>query len=901
MEDQINDKYSIRDPDNVNFRNSKNVASAAACAGGQDSESFFRGRLGDVDEPTAPFGLLGMRGDHSRVESARELVESGLSQRLREQAHRLGASSATMFYAAWALVMAHTSGRDDVIFGCTLPEQAQGNTATLPSPPIPVSTLPLRLRLQAVTTRELIERTHRELADLLQHKSTSLDLAHRCSGLDSSTPLVSTLLKYRHGASDLVATRVGTRRTQLSTHGNITCPITIAVNDLGERFALEAQTDQRIEARRVTRYLYTAVQSLVTALEEAPQRLALTLPILDESERDQVINQFNGTHSAYPQWKLLHQLFEEQVKRTPDAVAAVHRNSSLTYGELDAKSNQMAQYLRDRGVGADDLVGICVERSLEMVVGLLGILKAGGAYVALDPNYPDERMDYMLKDTGLRLVLTQERLRERVSQRVNSISLDSRWSEISQYPTVMPPRLAPTIQGRNLAYVIYTSGSTGKPKGVAIEHRNAVNLVYWARSALSKDVFRQTLQSTSLNFDLSVYECFVPLTTGGSIRIMENALAISNEAAEVTLVNTVPSAIRGILDSGNIPRSIRVINLAGEALNKELVDSIFSRCSVDRVCNLYGPTETTTYSSWIPMPRQGGFVTSIGRPIANTQFYILDRNQQPVPIGVIGEIYIGGAGVARGYLHRPELTAQRFLANPFESGSQGRMYRTGDLGRWQSDGTIEFLGRNDEQVKIRGYRIELGEIETRLLQHPQVTDTVVIARGDNQEKRLVAYVVTSALRTAQGDLIRRLREFLKERLPQYMIPATIVALDKLPLTANGKIDRRKLPVQEERPNLSQAYVEADSLTEKTLCRIWREALRLNQIGVDDDFFELGGHSLIGTKLITTVAECFAVPLTAVAVFQYPTIRRMSQHIDGLLSNTSERQRHARLELEVGTI
>jgi len=426
----------------------------------------------------------------------------------------------------------------------------------------------------------------------------------------------------------------------------------------------------------------------------------------------------------------------------------------------------------------------------------------------------------------------------------------------------------------HLCYVIYTSGSTGEPKGVMIEHRNTVNLLWWARSAMPAEVFGQTLQSTSLNFDLSVYECFVPLTTGGQIRVVETALALLKPGIEVTLINTVPSAIQGVLNGGALPQTTRVVNLAGEELKEAVVKEIFTRSSVERVCNLYGPSETTTYSSWISMSREQGFVASIGRPIANTQIYLLDGHGQPAPIGVVGEIYIGGAGVARGYLNRPELTAERFVKDPFQADPRARMYRSGDLGRWRAEGTIEYLGRNDHQVKIRGYRIELGEIEAQLRTHARVREAVVLAREDVPgQRRLVAYLTP----TGEAPPIEALRELLKGSLPEYMLPSAFVVLESLPLTPNGKLDRKALPAPA--GDFGQHGYEApQGEVESTLAQLWQELLRVERVGRHDNFFELGGHSLLAVQVITRIRQVLGRELSVRVLFESPTVQRLARQL-----------------------
>jgi len=463
--------------------------------------------------------------------------------------------------------------------------------------------------------------------------------------------------------------------------------------------------------------------------------------MLPVEERHRLLVAWNATDAEYPRQRCIHELFEAQVERTPDAVAVVHGDRELSYGELNARANRLAHHLRGLGVKPDDRVAICVERSIEMIVGILAVLKAGGGYVPLDPSYPAERLDDMLSDSAPVVVLTQPGLREALGAGAADIAvveLDGDGARWGAQPDSNPEPAAVGLRSSHLAYVIYTSGSTGRPKGVMVEHRNTVNLIEWAHASFSAEEVERTLFSTSLNFDLAVYECFVPLTRGGRIELVGNALAVAAVGRAVSLINTVPSAMHAVLEAGGVLSGIRTVNLAGEALKRRLVEALFGRTEVETVCNLYGPSETTTYSTWVAMKRSEGFAAHIGRPISNTRIYLLDAQGEPVAVGVAGEIHIGGAGVARGYLNRPALTAERFIASPFVAGE--RLYRTGDLGRYLADGSIEYLGRNDHQVKIRGFRIEPGEIETRLSSYPGVGEAVVLAREDAAgEKRLVAY------------------------------------------------------------------------------------------------------------------------------------------------------------------
>jgi amino acid adenylation domain-containing protein len=641
-------------------------------------------------------GLLEAPADHPRPaeqQFAGGLVgltlDATLTRGLKALSQRHGMTLYMTVLAGWTALLSRLSGQEEVVVGTPVANRTRTEIEGLIG--FFVNTQALRIQVSG-SVSELLEGVKVRTLEAQENQELPfeqvVDLL-KAPRLLSHTPVFQVMLTWQNGAQggfDLPGLTLAPIEVP---YGAAKFDLELELSDVGDRVvgALRYATAlfDRITMQRHVGYL----RRLLTAMVADEQRRVDEIDILGEEERHQLLVGWNDTRASYPLDRCIHELIEEQAAKTPNAVAVICEGRSLRYAELNGRANQLAHYLRDQGVGPDQLVGICVERGLEMIVGLLGILKAGGAYVPLDPSYPSERLVHVLTDAMPKVLLIQEKLRERVPHTAEVIALDSDWDRIAQHSPGNLDAQAMDLRSDHLAYVIYTSGSTGRPKGVAIEHRNAVNLICWARHAMPGEVFGQALYSTSLNFDLSVYECFVPLATGGSIRVVENALAVVNEPAGVTLINTVPSAVAGVLNSGSIPAATRVVNLAGEVLKKELVDRIFAHSQVEVVCNLYGPSETTTYSTWISMPRQNGFIASIGRPIANTQIYILDGRLQPVPIGLAGEIYIGGAGVARGYLKRAELTAQRFVSDPFSAVPQARMYKTGDLGRWRSDGTIE--------------------------------------------------------------------------------------------------------------------------------------------------------------------------------------------------------------------
>jgi len=643
---------------------------------------------------------------------------------------------------------------------------------------------------------------------------------------------------------------------------------------------------------------------VLQALAREPKADHQLCDCLSTEERRQVLYEWNATRTDYPQDKCIHELFEEQVRQTPQATAAVSEGEEVSYDDLNQRANRLAHYLRSLGVGPDERVGICLERGIEMIVALLAVLKAGGAYVPLDPDYPEERLQFMVKDSSPAAVLTHrstQELARKLGNGVRVVELDGDARRWETQPGTNPERTSVGLTPAHLAYVIYTSGSTGKPKGVMLEHRNTVNLICWAHRAFSADVLARTLFSTSLNFDLAVYECFVPLTKGASVRVVSSALDLANGKVDVTLINTVPSVMKTLMEDNAVSGTVEAVNVGGEPLKRALVEEIFAATKVKRVCNLYGPTETTTYSTCAEMNREDGFAAHIGRPIANTCVYILDGSGGPVPIGVAGEIYIGGAGVTRGYLGNPILTQERFVPDLFSSKPGSRMYRTGDLARWRADGAIEYLGRNDFQVKIRGFRIELGEIEVRLAGHPSVREAVVMAREDHPgEKRLVAYVTTaeSSEESAVGTTIdaEALRAYLRSLLPEYMVPAAYVCLPKLPLTPNGKIDRKALPIPDGEAYPKREYEAPLGKMETTLARIWAEVLKRDRMGRHDNFFEVGGHSLLAVKVISLLRQIGMVT-TVADIFNHPTIESFAT---SLLSTSVSASRRGARKIREGT-
>ncbi len=648
------------------------------------------------------------------------------------------------------------------------------------------------------------------------------------------------------------------------------------------------------------------MDSIVSNIDSQP----LDLSLLTEAESHQLLGEWNQTQVDYPKNQCIHQWFELQVELIPDQVAVIFEEQQLTYRELNSRANKLAHYLQTLNVGPDVMVGICLERSLNLIIGLLGILKAGGAYVPLDPAYPQERLAFMLEDSQLPVLLTQQNQLERLPKHHCQVVCIDTDEEIITRASESNPNTGVTPE--NLAYIIYTSGSTGNPKGVQIEHRAVVNFLNSMRQEpglIESDVL---LAVTTISFDIAGLELYLPLIVGARIVLVRREVA--SDAAELiktlaksgaTVMQATPATWRLLLAAGWQGNKQLKILCGGEALTPVLANQL--QKLVNSVWNVYGPTETTVWSA-VYKVEPGNIRVPIGRPIDNTQIYLLDPDLcrkgdpiKPVPIGAPGELLIGGAGLARGYLNRPELNSEKFIPNPFSDQPGTRLYKTGDLARYLPDGNIECLGRIDHQVKIRGFRIELGDIEAALSQHPAVREAVVVAREDvSGDKRLVAYLV-SDLSTEQAQIaqsveyiietqglsLTHLRSFLQKKLPDYMVPSAFVVMDSLPLTPNGKVDRRSLPAPNpDRPVLNEVFVAPCTMVEKQLAEIWAAVLGIEQVGIHDNFFELGGHSILAVQMLTKVQETFKVELPLLSLFQTPTVAGFAQAINVAQSSGS---------------
>ncbi|MCI0592382.1 non-ribosomal peptide synthetase [Chromohalobacter sp.] len=828
------------------------VAQARLGVSPAEHEAFFREQLGDVEEPTAPFGLLDVRGNGSDIEEVRMSLEAELARQVRQQAQRHGVSTASLFHLAWAQVLSKATGQHDVVFGTLLFGRMQGTEGAERALGMFINTLPVRITLGGKDVAECLRRTHDMLTGLLHHEHASLALAQRCSGLPAGAPLFTSLLNYRYSSPQPEGAihRGWAGMETLGGRDRTNYPIGMAVDDLGEGFQLVGHVDRTVGAKRLCDYLKAALAGIVTNLQVAPQQAMSEIGLLSEAERQQLHSW--GTNPQRDSGIVpIHRLIERQADATPEATALIFDDQCLSYAELTARANRLAHYLIGLGVRPETRVGIAAERSVELVVGLLGILKAGGAYVPLDPDYPAERLAYLIADSGIELLLTQQQLREVLPATggLSVLALDR--LDVAHHAATDP---GVALHGDHLAYVIYTSGSTGRPKGAAIRHGALTNCMTWMQQAYQLTDADAVLHKAPFGFDVSVWEIFWPLSVGarlviaqpGDHRDPERIIELI-QRHDVTTLNFVPSMLQAFLDYPDVGSRTRLkhIMCGGEAVPAALQQDVFERLDGANLHDLYGPTEATIHVTHWWCRDDAHRQIPIGRPISGTRTYVLDGELNLMPQGVAGELYLGGISLARGYLNRSDLTAERFVADPFGAG--GRLYRTGDRARWRDDGQLEYLGRLDHQVKVRGLRIELGEIEAELLAQPTVREAVVVVHDGATGARLVAYVVPHA--DVDFDT-SALREQIGRQLPYYMVPGAIMELATLPLTANGKVDRKALP----EPGLPSGshYELPQGEKEEALASIWAEVLGIERVGRHDNFFELGGDSLTSLKVLSRI-------------------------------------------------
>ncbi len=806
---------------------------------------------------------------------------SDLTQKLNKLSQQEGATLFITLLASFQALLYRYTNQDDICVGTTIANRHSRDLEQLVG--FFVNTVVMRTKLSGnLSFLELLSRVQHVALEAYNHKDLPFDLLVGQLKPErnlSHTPLFQVMFVLENApinfpepsglALSLLEMPVATAKFDLT--------LTMRQTQQGLIGKFEYNTDL-FDAATITR-MAGHFQTLLEAIAANPQHRLFDLPLLTETEQHQLLVEWNDTQADYPN-QCIHQLFEEQVERTPDAVAVVFEDRQLTYRELNQRANQLARHLNKLGIKPDVLVGICVERSLEMVVGVLGILKAGGAYVPLDPANPPERLAFMLSDARVPVLLTQSLLIEKLPlQSTQVICLDTDWQAIAQQPQSNPNS---DVSTDNLVYVIYTSGSTGIPKGAMNTHQGISNRLLWMQDAYQLTPQDRVLQKTPFSFDVSVWEFFWPLLNGARLIVaqpgghQDTAYLVKLIAREkITTLHFVPSMLQIFLEESGIETltSIQRVICSGEVLSLELQKRFFARLKAE-LHNLYGPTEAAIDVTFWQCQRQSNLpFVPIGRAIANTQIYLLDSEGQPVPIGIPGELHIGGEGLARGYLDRPELTAEKFIPHPFSNKPGTHLYKTGDLARYLPNGEIEYIGRIDHQVKIRGFRIELGEIEAVLSQHPQVQTTVVVAWKDKpNSKRLAAYFVPNNNQTPNTT---ELRNFLKARLPEYMLPSVFVMLEAIPLTSNGKVNRKALPAPDSsRPELAAVFVAPRTPVEIKLAEIWCELLRLEQVGIYDNFFDLGGDSILSIQ-ISHKANQAGLQLTSKQLFDRQTIAELA--------------------------
>lgn len=826
---------------------------------------------------------------------ARQLTQSGktypfalskeLTQALTALCQQEEVTLSVPLLAAFATLLSRYSGQEDLCIGTYSAEYSRQQTSALIGNF--VNTLIWRADLSGNPTfKDLMERLRHMISTTSTHADVPFEhiLKELHSGHNAGQSAPFQVLFALEPSPSVLPDGWSVLPTHLeaeSARFDLSLILTEYADGLHGYF--EYRTDLFDEAliERMLGHWLTLLQAAV----KSPIDHLSTLPLLTEKEQNQILIEWNTTWTSYPQDTPLHHLIEAQVERTPDAVAVSFANHHLTYHELNTRANRLAHYLRDKGVGPDTLVGIFVERSLEMLIGLLGILKAGGAYVPLDPTYPSDRIAFMLEDAQAPVLVTQERLVPLLpDHRASIVCLDADSAVLQQQPSTNP---TPLSTANHLAYVIYTSGSTGRPKGVQICHRALVNFLLSMQKQPGLTTNDRLLAVTTLSFDIAGLELYLPLLVGAQVVIASSTMAADGDALaqtlseqRITVMQATPITWRLLLTANWQGNQHLRIFCGGEALTSDLAEQLLPK--VAELWNLYGPTETTIWSAaWQIKPEDDPI--SIGRPIANTTFYILDRNLQPVPVGVPGELFIGGDGLARGYLHREELTRERFIAHPFSHDLADRIYRTGDLAYYQPDGTVVVIGRLDHQVKVRGFRIELGEIESVLAQHPGVQQAVAVVREDTPgDKRLVAYIVPRGEQHPTGE---ELQEQVQQHLPAYMVPSAFVHLSAFPLTPNGKIDRRALPTPDgNQLHRMSTFVAPKTFLQEQLVTVWEDLLGVHPIGIRDNFFELGGYSLLAMRLLHRIEQACGKKLPLSTLFAGATIEQVEA---ALLQNELE--------------
>ncbi len=874
------------------------------------AENYWRAQLEGFRTPTS----LGMKrwqlnGNRSTSPETgwrdgfgeeRYLVDHTVNLRLEEFARSQHVTLNTLAQSAWALLLSCYSGDADILFGAVVsgrPAELEGAESMVG---LFINTLPVRIRVMpGMRVGEWLREVQSKAAEARRYEYSPLAAVQRWSEITVGSPLFESLLVFENYPMDkMLQERIGDLTiSEVRGRERTGYPLTLIIGTAGEKLSLLAIYDQRRFDPALVKSMLRHFETLLVNMIGNSQRRVEELTLLSEAERSVLLSNPNGAIKSSP--ATITELFKHQVRRTPDSVAVNCGDEQLTYCELDERAEHLARELQRSGIGPESLVAVLLDRSVELVVVLLGILKAGAAYVPLDPSYPQERIDDILGDSQSRLLITRRSLAQRVPEQTCVLWLDDQREELAANGA---GKISVDVTGDNLAYVIYTSGSTGRPKGVLITHANVTRLLdatrHWFEFG-ERDVWALFF---SYAFDFSVWEMWGALLHGGRLVVVPHLTNRSPELfrellrrENVTVLNQTASAflhlmlVDGSRERVDLP-ALRLIIFGGETLDFHSLKSWFADHSDEKpkLVNMYGITETTVHVTYRVVTADDVETMTgsmIGREMPDLRLYILDQHCQLVPAGVPGEMYVGGQGLARGYLNRPALTAQRFIPDPFSTDPSARLYRTGDLARHLPDGDIEYLGRLDHQVKIRGYRVELGEIEAVVSRHPAIREAVVVARDAGGEQSLVAYLVCHG---QANPTVTELRVFLQSLLPDYMVPSSYVFLDSLPLTTNGKIDRQALPKPDTiRPNLEETFVAPTGAVESALAEIWAQVLGLERVGVHDNFFDLGGHSLLLMQLHGKLNEKFQTDISLVELFEYSTVNAQAKWLSKQGSATAE--------------
>ncbi|NDJ18573.1 non-ribosomal peptide synthetase [Myxacorys almedinensis] len=787
----------------------------------------------------------------------------------------------TLVLAAWSLLLSRYSGESDVVFGITSSGRPASLSGVEAIAGLFINTLPVRVQVNPEATLvPWLQQFQAGQVEMRQYEYSSLVQIQGWSELPRGVPLFESLVITENYPVD---TSLQRQANELNIEGVLSFgrshyPLSLVIG-LGSQVFLElTYDDRRFNADTINRLL-GHLQTLLTGMIVEPNQRLKEIPLLTAKEQQTLVKEWNQTSTEIPEL-CLHEWVEAQVQHTPTAIALRYHDTSLTYDTLNQRANHLAHHLQQAGVTAGTRVGLFLDRSPTLLIALLAVLKAGGTYVPLDPAYPTERLTFILSDAQVALLLTDTSLETLFPFAGRVLPLDSLWNNNGSSPRSPQPC---SVTPDALVYILYTSGSTGRPKGVQIPHRAVVNFLSSMQQDLKVRPGDVLLAVTSLSFDIAVLELLLPLVVGATVELVDRATAVDGQRLAATLTRTqatfmqaTPATWRLLLEAGWQGRSTLTLLCGGEALTPDLAAQLLPRAAA--LWNLYGPTETTIWSTRHRLTTATDAAV-VGHPLSNTQLYILDQQQQPVPIGVVGELYIGGAGVARGYVGRADLTAARFVPDAFSAVPGARLYRTGDRVKYRADGSVEYVGRVDDQVKLRGFRIELGEIEAVLSQHPQVRQAVVLLTGEHSQQYLCAFLVLEKDQTIVAD---ELRFFLKEILPQYMIPSTFIVLESLPLTPNRKIDRQALAAIDsiELPPTT-SYIQPETPDEQQLATIWMEILGVQQVGTQDNFFDLGGHSILVIQLWTRIKELFQVEIPLRSLFEAPTITEQVKVITNL--------------------